>query len=95
MARYYEEQTVLNAVCRGCNEEFSDEPCEPSDCLLLREIKNLSTADVVPTSEVAREIFEEIENLSVNTVDDWGNSVQIISEIDYAELKKKYTEGGK
>lgn len=38
------------------------------------------------------EIFEEIENLSVNTVDDWGNSVQIISEIDYAELKKKYTE---
>lgn len=41
---------------------------------------------------LAREIFAEIENLSVNTVDDWGNSVQIIGEIDYAELKKKYTE---
>lgn len=54
MARYYEEQTVLNAVCRGCNEEFSDEPCEPSECLLLREIKNLSTADVVPKNEVER-----------------------------------------
>ncbi len=41
-------------------------------------------------ADVAREIFEEIENLSVDTVDDWGNDVRIISDIDFAELKKKY-----
>ena len=44
-------------------------------------------------SEGAMEIFEEIENLSVDTVDDLGNDVRIISDIDFAELKKKYTEG--
>ena len=52
-------------------------------------VRDAPTADVAPKPEVARGIFEEIENLSVNTVDDWGNSVQIISEIDYAELKKE------
>lgn len=52
MARYYEGEALLSAICRGCNEEFSDAPCEPSGCLLLMEIQNLPTADVVPKSEV-------------------------------------------
>ena len=52
MAQYYERETLLKAICRGCNEEFSDAPCEPSECLLLREIQILPTADVVPKSEV-------------------------------------------
>ena len=63
-------------------------PCKPE---IFEATYEITTANVVPKSEVEK-IFEEIENLSVNTVDDWGNSVQIISEIDYAELKKKYTD---
>ena len=59
MARYYEGESLRRAICRGCNEEFSDAPCEPSGCLLLREIQNLPTADVAPKSEVAIEVIDE------------------------------------
>lgn len=44
------------------------------------------TADVAPKSEVAREIFAEIEKLHLH----------VTNEFDmrrYEELKKKYTEG--
>ena len=52
------------------------------------DIDEMPVADVAPKSEVAREIFEEIEKLHLH----------ITNEFDvkrYAELKKKYTEGDK
>lgn len=87
MARYYESEALLKTICRGCNEEFSDAPCEPSACLLLREIKSLPTADVVPKSEVAREIFEEIEKIATAE-----GAYDYVSIQEIAELEKKYTE---
>ena len=45
------------------------------------------TVDVVPKSEVAREIFAEIEEY----LDDDGLSV-FMTRTEYFELKKKYTE---
>ncbi len=55
-------------------------------------VKNLPAADVAPKSEVAREIFEEIESIC----DDfplYGNiNTVILSKRDLAFLKKKYTE---
>ena len=47
MAEYINKFEMRSAVCRGCNEEFSDEPCEPSCCHILQEIKRIPTADVV------------------------------------------------
>ena len=47
MKEYIDREEMLSAVCRGCNEEFSDAPCEPSACAMLRELKKIPTADVV------------------------------------------------
>ena len=55
------------------------------------ELKNAPTADVVPKSEVAREIFEEIEKLVVSRKLRNGLIGDLL-ESDIAELKNKYTE---
>ena len=46
-------------------------------------------------SEVAREIFEEIESKKIFLKDHIGNLGIVVRLKDIAELKKKYTEGGK
>jgi hypothetical protein len=46
----------------------------------------INTADVAPKSEVAREIFAEIEK---ECVVKWGNSL-IFNQDNFYELKKKY-----
>ena len=45
-------------------------------------------ADVVPRAEVAREIFEEIEEYTTAWCGDYYISIEKLEE-----LKKKYTEG--
>ena len=45
-------------------------------------------------AEVAREIFEEIEENADFLFDGFKNIV-VLTEQDFAELKKKYTEGEK
>ncbi len=115
MDEYIKRKDAISAICFGCNQEFSDEPCEPKECYIRQAISNTPTADVVPKSEVkalknqvnrlqkyaakrdeklnallvaktkqevARKIFEEIEN----------NVLMIISDETFAELKNKYTE---
>ena len=58
--------------------------------------KDTSAADVVPKSEVAREIFEEIQKIFVNRI--LHNESQYFEGVldnitkDLDELKKKYTE---
>ena len=54
-------------------------------------IKHMPAADVSPKSEVAREIFEEIEKLVVSRKLRNGLIGDLL-ESDIAELKKKYTE---
>ena len=52
---------------------------------------HLPTADVVPKSEVAREIFAEIEKITCRYLDDNEYSTgEMLYDLD--ELKKKYTE---
>lgn len=34
-------EKVLLAVCQGCNEEFSEEPCEPGCCRIRERIEKL------------------------------------------------------
>ena len=79
--------------------------------------ETLSTADVVPKSEVensmpvdvsealkqravekakaevAREIFEDTENNYADFLFDGYRNIIVLTEKDFAELKKKYTEG--
>lgn len=34
-------EKVLLAVCKGCNEEFSEDPCEPGCCRIRAKIEKL------------------------------------------------------
>ena len=54
MDEYITRNNAISAVCFGCNQEFSDEPCEPDACAIRQSIMALPTADVVPKSEVER-----------------------------------------
>ena len=45
-------------------------------------------------SEVAREIFEEIEKVFTVKYPMCTNPVLVLDSLSYAELKKKYTESG-
>ena len=55
-------------------------------------IDDAPTADVAPRADVAREIFEEIENIAYTHFDVRGDEQSLEILIDeFAELKKKYT----
>lgn len=47
MDEYITRNNAISAVCFGCNQQFSDEPCEPSECSIRQSIMALPTADVV------------------------------------------------
>ena len=40
-------EKVLLAVCQGCNEELSEDPCEPEDCRIRQKFEDLSATDAV------------------------------------------------
>lgn len=84
MDEYITRNNAIAAVCLGCNQQFSDEPCEPSDCTIRRSIMALPAADVAPRAEVARKIFEEIEDVL--------NNIGYFDELDFEALKNKYAE---
>lgn len=44
---YIEREKVISAVCFGCNQQFSEEPCEPPECSIRQAINSIPTADVV------------------------------------------------
>ena len=54
----------------------------------VRFAENLYNAGYRKASDVAREIFEEIERMCIDTFGNFNHRV-------FAELKKKYTEDGK
>jgi hypothetical protein len=66
-------------------------PCKPDIFEATYESAD-TTADVAPKSEVAREIFEEIESRCLKHIDRYNRYIMCCEEI--AELKKKYTEPG-
>ena len=40
-------EALKKDMCKICNEDYSDEPCEPSDCVFLNSIKNAPAVDAV------------------------------------------------
>ena len=35
-------------MCKICNDDYSDEPCDPSDCVFRNAIKNAEVIDAAP-----------------------------------------------
>ena len=40
-------EALKKDMCKMCNEDYSDEPCEPSDCVFFNAIKNAHAVDTV------------------------------------------------
>ena len=48
MARLIDAEKLEELMCRQCNIERWDEPCEPDDCFVLNVIRDSPTVDAVP-----------------------------------------------
>lgn len=59
---------------------------------ILNGLESEPTADVVPKNEVVRKIFDEIDNNYADFLFDGHRNIIALTEKDYNELKKKYTE---
>ncbi len=84
MARYIDCEAACAEVDKGDllvgnNAEFAKEI-----------IYRTPTADVVPKSEVAREIFEEIEKIRVKEI----HRCEVMREREKNPTERKYWEGG-
>ena len=40
--------TLKKSMCELCNQDYSDEPCEPGDCVFYNAIENAPTISAVP-----------------------------------------------
>lgn len=63
MDEYIKREDVKKVVCEGCNERFSEEPCEPPDCEILHAIKSVRAADVVPKARYELAVAERDANV--------------------------------
>ena len=87
MPRYIDADKVMEEINRIGGHNL----CEWETLGVKALIDRQPTADVAPKSEVAREIFAEIEtSLCYKFIN--GEIHLIIREEDYKEYKKKYTE---
>ena len=98
MARYINEDEFVAWVkehwCADCQNDngLRCRACWIDDAIDI--VEEAPEADVVPKSEVAREIFEEMQSFLM--IRHWHGNDILTFEFDavkYAELKKKYTEG--
>ena len=45
--RLIDANELKKKMCFKCNDEYSDEPCEPSDCVFCNSINDAQTIDAV------------------------------------------------
>ena len=90
MDEYITRNNAISAVCFGCNQQFSNEPCEPSECTIRQSIMALPTADVVPKSEVDlyRRQVDELEDELASTYDKRENARAEVAREIFEEIEK-------
>lgn len=102
MARYIDVDKMIDGYSTTFPYDLSY--CDDGD--LMEWLEAQPTADVVPKTEVARGIFEEIEKTIARVYNDFmfnkeGVGMNVLKVIEFsddldlaiAELKKKYTKG--
>ena len=97
MARYidadnFRKNMIKRFGCIPCLTDYSE--ASRNDIPIDDALNLAPTADVAPRAELAREIFEEIENhlfviTPIEEFDGWAR----IQLADIMRLKQKYTEG--
>ena len=93
MDEYIKRKDAISAICFGCNQEFSDEPCEPKECYIRQAISNTPTADVVPKSEVAS-IFDELIKEASEIAEYYKKEADGMSCSEYAKIEYRGTQIG-
>lgn len=92
-----EAQFFQDDIVCAIGTDFMQKIAEAENKMIFDILNGLeveATADVAPKSEVAREIFEEMQSCLM--IRHWCGNDILTFEFDavkYAELKKKYTEG--
>ena len=46
--RLIDANELKKKMCFKCNDEYSDEPCDPGDCVFCNAINDAQTIDAVP-----------------------------------------------
>ena len=92
MERNRQINDMARAMC------FQRESCTAKSCINVNCEKTwlaeaLYNAGYRKASDVAREIFEEIESELLNDITDYHGCYSVWYQNKFAELKKKYTEG--
>ena len=93
MPRYIDADALIENIkrvyCTDCNNynEVRCRACGTDDAMMM--IDDAPSADVAPRAEVAREIFEELEQESFGYADEDGDWF-CIYEKDYEEIQKKH-----
>lgn len=89
-AELRDKQIEEMAMSLAKNLAWDEDVIPTVDC--LETAKQLYSEDYRKASEVAKEIFEKIENGYANFLFDGVRNVVVLTEEDYNELKNKYTE---
>lgn len=102
MARYidadkvHEEIEAIQISLESNDDKvwYRNKPYYKGLAMSRRIINDTPTADVAPKSEVAREIFEEIEEMLnlLKIYNPYDSMLNVVGQ-NLVELKKKYTEG--
>lgn len=48
MTDYISREMTIDAICRLCNANFEEDPCEPSECEMMSLLRKIPAADVRP-----------------------------------------------
>ena len=92
MSKDKQIEEMQNTLIRISKQPIMIDGLEHWSDVIAEELYN---ADYRKASEVAREIFEEIEEIAMHGTTPFGLCLMSMGEGAFAELKKKYTEEGK
>lgn len=71
---------VLLEVCKGCNEEFSEEPCEPGDCRVRQRLEELPHVTLDDLRPKGRWVDRECTNCGCDALYNKGVPVPTYTE---------------
>ena len=77
MAKMIDAIELQRRMCALCNQDYSDEPCEPSDCVFIRAINEMPTL-TPPNEPLTLEQLREMDGQPVyiiskaHTISEWN-----------------------